>query len=205
VQNEGTPTVYGISSVPLPSSEYEYIMSLFVGNTRATQIAAEPQFQLNSSDPDTVRNTLSEVATLFFFTCAVQANALAYANQQPVYLYELLLGCTDPDNAADPLCTSNGEVCHEDDLGMVFGTCTSPTSQQTTLSNELMARWAAFATSGNPNIAGSQYLQWQKVGSSTNLNAIRFSANSVVNDTLYSSICGPIFGSTIPFNFELFN
>ena len=177
-------------------------MAEFIGPARAGTICECSQFQLNPSDPDTVRNTLSAVGTMLFWTCANQANAIAYAKQANVYLYELLLGCTNPANADDPMCTSNGEVCHQDDIGMVFGTCISPSSQQTALSNEIMARWAAFATNGSPNIAGKT--QWNKVQGSSTLNVLRFSSADVVNETLYSNSCGPVFGSTVPFNYQLY-
>lgn len=202
VANEATPQIFDISSVPLPDADFEYIISEFIGPARASAICACTQFQLNPSDPDTVRNTLSAVGTMLFWTCANQANAIAYANQANVYLYELLLGCTNPANANDPMCTSNGEVCHEDDLGMVFGTCTSPTYHQTALSNEIMARWAAFAANGSPNVQGKT--KWGKVGGSANLNALRFSSSDVVNQTLYGDLCGPIFGSAVEFNFQLY-
>jgi cholinesterase len=175
-------------------------MALFVGPTRSAAICAQPQFQLNSSDPDTVRNTLSLVGTLFFWSCANQANALAYKNLANVYLYQLNLGCTNPANANDPMCV--GEVCHQDDIGITFGTCTNPTSQQTALSNEIMARWAAFAKNGNPNIPGET--TWNKVASSTSLNEMLFSSTDTVNQTMNAAICGPIFGDMIPFNFELY-
>ena len=113
-------------------------MALFIGPQRSATICECSEFALNSSDPDTVRDTLAEVGTLFFWTCAVQANAITYAKHANVYLYELLLGCTHPDNANDPLCTSGGEVCHQDDIPLVFGTCPSPSPQQTALSNEIM-------------------------------------------------------------------
>jgi carboxylesterase type B len=202
VLNEATPTIFEISPVPLPDAEYEAIMVYFVGLQRATTICAAPEFALNSSDPDTVRNTLSNVGTKFFFTCANQANALTYSNKANVYLYELTLGCTNPDNEDDPMCTSNGEVCHEDDLSLVFGTCPSPTSQQKAVSNEMIGRWTAFANNGNPNIPGK--VQWNKVSSATRLNALRFSANSVINQTLYADLCGPIFGNTVEYNFQLY-
>lgn len=200
--NEVTPQIFDISSVPLPDSYFENIMAEFIGPARASAICECSEFQLNSSDPDTVRNTLSAVGTMLFWTCANQANAIAYASQANVYLYELLLGCTNPANADDPMCTSNAEVCHQDDIGMVFGTCTSPTSDQTALSNEMMARWAAFAANGNPNVQGKT--KWVKVGDSTNLNALRLAPSDVVNQTLYGDLCGPIFGDTIEFNFQLY-
>lgn len=175
-------------------------MAIFVGPTRSAAICAQSEFALNPSDPDTVRNTLSRVGTLFFWACANQANALAYKSLANVYLYELDMGCTNPDNANDPMCV--GEVCHEDDLGITFGTCTNPTSQQTALSNEIMARWAAFANNGNPNIPGKT--TWNKVASSTNLNQMLFSTTDTVNQTMNAAICGPIFGDMIPFNFELY-
>jgi carboxylesterase type B len=99
----------------------------------------------------------------------------------------------------------NGKVCHQDDIGMTFGTCISPTSQQTALSNEIMGRWVAFATNGNPNREESDGVRWNKVGGGQgNLNVLRLGATDVVNQTLYPDLCGPVFGSTVPFNFQLF-
>lgn len=197
--NEATPEIFSISPVPLPTSYYQYIMSLFVGTSRAATIAAAPDFQLNSSDPDTTRNTLSRVGTLFFWTCANQFNALAYTSQANVYLYELEVGYTHPDNVNDPMCTN--EVCHEDDIALVFGTYSSPTSQQSATGAEMRSRWTAFAANGNPNVAGK--VQWNKVSGATNLNLLRMSASSVINQTLYSNDCGPVFGNTVLYNFQL--
>jgi len=174
-------------------------MSFFVGASRAATIAGEPQFQLNMSDPDTVRNTLSEVGTLFFWACANQFNALAYANQANVYIYQLEVGATDPDNANDPLCVN--EVCHEDDIEMVFGTYSSPSPTQSAVGAEIRGRWTSFAANGNPNVAGK--VQWTPVGGPGNLNLLRMSGNSVINDTLYSDVCGPIFGNTVLYNFQM--
>jgi len=175
-------------------------MAVFVGASRAATICGQPEFALNPSDPDTVRNTLSLIGTLFFWSCANQANALSYKSLANVYLYQLNLGCTNPDNANNAMCV--GEVCHEDDIGITFGTCSNPTSQQTAMSNEIMGRWAAFASNGNPNIAGKT--TWNKVGSSTKLNQMIFSSTDSVNQTMNSAICGPIFGDMVPYNFELY-
>jgi len=201
VLNEATPVIFSISSVPLPTNYFQPIMAQFVGPARAATIAAQPQFQLDPSDPDTVRSTMSRVGTLFFWACANQFNALVYRGQANTYLYQLELGYTHPDNANDPLCTSGGNVCHEDDIPLVFGTCTSPTSQQSALGAEIRARWIAFASNGNPNVAGKT--QWNTVHGATNLNALRLSANTVVNQTLYADLCGPVFGNTVLYNFQL--
>jgi carboxylesterase type B len=202
VLNEASPEIFAISPTPLPDSYFEYIMTFFVGQTRAEDITECPQFQLNSSDPDTVRDTLSVVGTQFFWTCAVQMNAITYSNHANVYLYELQLGCTFPDNEDDPLCTESGQVCHEDDLPLVFGTCTNPTSQQSKMSREIIGRWTAFAANGNPNIAGAT--EWSKVEGSSNLNVLLMSPTDVVNQTLYADVCGPIFGGSVPFNFQIY-
>jgi carboxylesterase type B len=114
----------------------------------------------------------------------------------------MTLGITHPDNANNPMCTS-GQVCHEDDIQVVFGTYSSASAQQTALSAEVMSRWTAFAASGNPNVAGK--MQWNKVSGSTHLNALRLGATDKVNQTLYGNICGPVFGGTIPFNYQLFD
>jgi hypothetical protein len=202
--NEANPEIFELSPTELPPAFFQYIMALFIGPQRAATICGCSEFGLDPSDPDTVRHTLSEVGTFFFWTCAVQANAITYAKYANVYLYELLLGCTHPDNANDPLCTSGGEVCHQDDIPLVFATCPSPSPQQTALSNEIMGRWTAFAANGNPNIPGPGMVEWNKVGGANNLNVLRLSPTEVVNQTLYSDVCGPVFGNTVPFNFQLF-
>lgn len=194
--------MYDISSTPLPDPDFEYIMNAFVGTQRSASICDCSEFALNSSDPDTVRDTLAEIGTMFFWTCPNQANAVTYQNHANMYLYEMELGCTHPDNANDPMCV--GKVCHQDDIGMVFGTCISPTAQQTALSNEIMGRWTAFAANGNPNIGGRGSVQWNKVGGATNLNVLRLGPTDVVNQTLYSDVCGPVFGSTVSFNYQLY-
>jgi carboxylesterase type B len=197
--NEATPEIFGISPVPLPTSYFVYIMSLFVGASRAATIAAVPDFQLNSSDPDTVRNTLSEVGTLFFWTCANQYNAIQYASQANVYLYQLEVGYTAPDNVNDPMCVN--EVCHEDDIPLVFGTYSSPSSTQSAVGAEIRSRWTAFASNGNPNVGGMT--QWSAVAGASNLNLLRISGNDVVNQTLFSDVCGPVFGNTVLYNFQM--
>ena len=200
--NEASPEVFSISSVPLPDAAFEPIMGYFVGATRAQGICTCSQFQLDDSNPDTVRDTLSLVGTQFFWTCANQMNAITYSSHANVYIYELLQGCTYTDNLNDPLCTEPGKVCHEDDLPLVFGTCSNPTSQQLAMSQEIIGRWTSFAANGNPNIPGAT--QWSKIGGSSNLNVLRMSPTDVVNTTLYPNVCGPIFGGSIPFNFQIF-
>ena len=174
-------------------------MSQFVGSSRATTIASEPQFQLDPSDPDTTRNTLSRVGTLFFWTCANQFNAIAYMSHSSVYLYQLEVGYTHPDNVNDPMCAA--EVCHEDDIALVFGTYSSPTATESAVGAEIRGRWTAFAANGNPNVAGK--VPWNSVAGSSKLNLLRISANDVVNQTLFSDSCGPVFGNTVQYNFQM--
>jgi carboxylesterase type B len=199
--SEASPQINSISPIPIPTNYFQPIMTTFVGASRAATIAATPAFQLDPSDSDTTRKALSNVGTLFFWACANQFNALTYAPQANVYLYQLEVGATHPNNANDAMCTTGGAVCHEDDIPLLFGTHSSPTAQQTATGAELRGRWIAFASSGNPNVAGK--IQWNTVGSATNLNALRISANSVVNQTLYSNLCGPVFGSTVLYNFQM--
>jgi carboxylesterase type B len=176
-------------------------MSLFIGPSRTAAVMSNPLFALNPNDPDTVRNTLSKVGTMFIWTCAVQANAVAYSTDANVYLYELTIGSTDPDNASDTMCTANGAVCHEDDIPLVFATYSSATSTQIAVGNEIRARWTAFAANGNPNKSG--LVNWNKIGGASNLNALRIGSPSVVNQTLYSNMCGPVFGSQVLYNFQM--
>jgi carboxylesterase type B len=152
------------------------------------------------ADPDCTRDQLSRVGTLFLWTCPNQANAIVYPAD--IYLYEFTLGITHPDNAADAMCLA-GQVCHEDDIEVVFGTFSSASASQSALSAEVQSRWTSFAANGNPNVQGKP--QWNPVSSSSHLNVLRLGATDVVNQTLYGDICGPIFGSSVPFNYQLFD
>jgi hypothetical protein len=43
---------------------------------------------------------------------------------------------------------------------MQFGTVSNPTQAQSSLINEVQARYKSFLLTGNPNPSGSQYPQW---------------------------------------------
>lgn len=198
---EAAPEVFSVSQTPLPASWFQYILSVYIGASRATTIVSLPQFALNPNDPDTVRNTLVRAGTLFVWTCPNQCNAVHLANTNAkVFLYELTLGSTHPSNAGDSLCTTGGAVCHQDDIPLVFGTYASATTSQINLSTEIQKRWTSFAANGNPNVAGKA--QWNKISSATQLNALRLGAVDAVNQTLYADLCGPVFGNTVLYNFQ---
>jgi len=91
-------------------------------------------------------------------------------------------------------------VCHQDDIPLVFGTYTSATTSQINLSNEIQSRWTSFAANGNPNVAGK--VQWNRISSKTQLNALRLGVPDAVNQTLYADLCGPVFGDTVLYNFQ---
>lgn len=185
----------------MPAAYFQYILSLFIGASRAATIATLPQFALDPNDPDTVRKTLIKAGTLFVWSCANQCNAVTYSQTNAnVFLYELTLGSTYPTNANDPLCTTGGAVCHQDDIPLVFGTYTSATTAQINLSAEIQKRWTSFAANGNPNVAGKA--QWNEISSKTQLNALRLGAIDAVNQTLYADLCGPVFGNTVLYNFQ---
>ena len=91
-------------------------------------------------------------------------------------------------------------MCHQDDIPLVFGTYTSATTNQINLSNEIQSRWTSFAANGNPNVAGK--VQWNRISSKTQLNALRLGVPDAVNQTLYADLCGPVFGDTVLYNFQ---
>jgi carboxylesterase type B len=178
-------------------------MAAVIGPSRAETISSSPFFTFDPSDPDTTRDTLSAVGTLFFWTCSNQFISLAYTSQANVYLYQLQVGFTFPDNEDDGMCLKSGVVCHEDDIELLFGTFTSkPSAAQAAAGVEMRTRWIAFATTGNPNVKGT--VRWNTVGSSsTNLNALMLSGTSTINQSLYPAICGPFFGGSVQYNFQI--
>lgn len=113
----------------------------------------------SSDDPQ----KLVTLATELIFQCPAVFNAMDLASSAGtnVYMYELTKGIEYPDNQANPLCGGDS-VCHEDDLYVTFGTYPEGTSsEQVAHSDEVRARWSAFASTGQPNT--DQYGGWQAI------------------------------------------
>jgi len=68
-----------------------------------------------------------------------------------VWVGEWEMGVTYPDNAGGDYCTSNGTVCHEDDIFPTFDTAASASTSVSALENQINTAWISFITTLNPN------------------------------------------------------
>lgn len=120
------------------------------------------QFALNTSDPDTVRNTLSYIITLYTFKCPTLQIARKLPNT--TYLFEFRRGY--PREGLPAVCTpaSPGpqQVCHEEDLPYVFGNPSLQGEAFNTTADLDLARlversWNAFARTLDPSVVGNEW------------------------------------------------
>lgn len=81
--------------------------------------------------------------------------------------------------------------CVTDDIKAVFSTGEVLNTAQTALEGEVLARWSAFARTGNPNVPG--YPEWSAIqaGPDINLNMLALDgASSSVMRTQRKEQCG---------------
>ncbi|ANB13709.1 hypothetical protein AWJ20_4652 [Sugiyamaella lignohabitans] len=177
VKDEGLAAVSQVfGSAGMTPDIYQYALAAQLGPVGAGKILSSSLFStdINSSTyPQGINYELqlSSIATEYEFSCPSQMTAQLYqtSSHKYTYFYQFVEGIQYPDNSGFALC-SNGAVCHEDDLYLVFGTYPNPTSlssSQTSLVKEVQTRWGSFVKNGNPNCNG--YSNWTP-SSGQNLN-----------------------------------
>jgi len=156
VLNEAMPTIYSEFGDPINSSFYAEVVDGTFGAPRTERILTTTAYTVpaETAAGTTVdaRPQLSTLGTDQVWRCPTWTfarNWVQNGGQAFVGLY--VVGATYPDNEQIPQCLENGAVCHEDDIEIVFGTVTNPTSAQAALTKEMQARYSAFLRTGNPN------------------------------------------------------
>ncbi|GAA6020778.1 hypothetical protein JCM10207_001655 [Rhodosporidiobolus poonsookiae] len=163
-KNEGCTTTNTFSTMLGGLTADNMAMAIGVGfSTRAPGILSSGLYTPDASGDAT--EAIMQLATDFSWTCPNQQTAInataASGFSRKVYLGEFDLG-VDFDQGAVSLCS--GKVDHQDDIYTLFAPPSSLTSAQQTLSDEVQARWSAFARTGSPNPSG--YTAWPTVASS---------------------------------------
>ncbi|KAG0057978.1 hypothetical protein BGZ90_005213, partial [Linnemannia elongata] len=134
---------------------------------RAMITAAYNLYPIDDSIPDATRIAEGLLASDYLWVCPTQFITKAWATQvkTPLYHYQFQRAYT-PTRPASDVC--HGFVCHGDDIGIVFASpavLNNPskypwTSDDATLSRQVMDRWIAFGvTGGNPNTS-DEYPAW---------------------------------------------
>jgi carboxylesterase type B len=165
VENEAGPTIYGsLFPSPIDESTYEEVVQSSYGEACASDLLAYPGYQVpNVTDgqPTDARIQLEQIGTDQIWRCPIWTFARSWTqNGGRAFVAHYTLGATYPDNQDIPYCSGAGVVCHEDDIEIVFGTVSNPTSAQSSLINEVQARYKSFLLTGNPNPSGAQFPLW---------------------------------------------
>lgn len=154
VANEAGPTIYGWFPDPLPESNFIPIcQATFLSTERTDIIVSSPYYRpVSSGGSIDARVQLQKLGTDYIWRCPAWTFARNWVhNGGTAYVGKYLVGATYPGNGEFPYCTQPGIVCHQDDIEIVFGTVSNPTSAQSSLITEMQSRYKAFLTNGNPN------------------------------------------------------
>ena len=219
VVDEAGPTIYNMFGSPVSGQDSVQIIEGLLGSSRADTLLSSQRY--TSQAPGTAIDVRPELVTLgtdYLWKCPSWTFSRAWAsNGGPVYVGMYVVGATYPANSGIPFCTSNGAVCHQDDIQIVvslgphvqgfswlmrrllqFGTVSNPNAQQTQLIQEMQARYKAFLKTGNPNASG--LAQWNAATSSAT-NAILLGGSGPAP----IDACTPSFwGGAVLYDYQLF-
>ncbi|KAI0053905.1 alpha/beta-hydrolase [Auriscalpium vulgare] len=206
VQNEAGPAIYTAFQDPIAASFFDEVVQGSFEEPRASNLLASTNYAvpvLADGQAADARVQLEAMGTDQVWRCASWSFARSWATHGAnafVGLYTV--GSTYPDNTGVPFCTQSGSVCHEDDIEIVFGTASNPTSAQSALITEMQARYSAFLRTGNPNPAGSGYTHWN-AATSSNANSIHLGSSGMAS----VGACDPSFwgSSSVPFDYQVFD
>lgn len=214
VQDDAAGDIAGIStsfssdgsSAPIPASVYPFVVtSLLLPETRSQTVLESGLYEPDSSESDSVRETLTVLGTDYIFRCAAQQAAVnVTVNDQArrVFYGAFKEGIQYITNADEPYC--DGKACHEDDILLVFGNTLEGqelSQEQLSIQNEVMNRWGAFVRDGRPQAQG--YQEWPTVADGTSLNMLALGENALLSDegsanslsaieqTYHPEACGP--------------
>jgi len=197
VVNEAGPTLYGMFSSPVSSQDSVQIIYGLLGSPRADTVLASQLY--TAQTPGDARPILEKLGTDYLWKCSSWTFSRTWASSGgPTYVGMYVVGATYPTNGGIPFCTSNGSVCHQDDIQIVFGTASNPNTQQAQLIQEMQARYKAFLTTGDPNARGLE--QWNTANSSlTNAILLGGSGPAPID------ACTPSFwGSAVPYDYQVY-
>lgn len=205
VQNEAGPSIYSSFTSPLSVSDFDSVVLATFGSSRSASLLASAYYTVpnvtgNSSTTVDARVQLEAMGTDQIWRCpAWTFSRLWAAAGGTVYVGKYALGATYPDNSAIAFCTQGG-VCHEDDIEIVFGTAPNPTSAQESLIQEVQGRLKSFLSEGTPDSNGAE--TWSPVkGNDTNTLVFGGSGGNAIAGACEASF----WGSSVPFDYQLFD
>ncbi|WRT65766.1 uncharacterized protein IL334_002715 [Kwoniella shivajii] len=161
VSNEAGSALQRLFTEPIPMSNETYFatLSMTVGSTRAAQLSSSSEYFLSDTGGgygeggDEFRVTYENAATDGIWRCPNRDVAGQwYLNGGKVWVGEWTKGVTYPDNQVDDgYCRQRGRVCHEDDIFATFGNAPDPSSDVSSLEDDVLSYWISFITNLDPS------------------------------------------------------
>lgn len=121
VANEAGPSIYSWLNSPVSEQDYLQAVSLTLGSSRADTVLGSQRYTVqNSGGVVDGRPSLERMGTDYLWKCSSWTFSRTWASKGgPAYVGMYVLGATYPTNGGIPFCTSNGSVCHQDDIQIV--------------------------------------------------------------------------------------
>ena len=121
VANEAGPSIYGGFGSPLSESDYLQFVNWSLGTSRASTVLGSQRYTVQTlGGVDDARPSLEKMGTDYLWKCSSWTFSRTWASKGgPAYVGMYVLGATYPTNGGIPFCTSNGAVCHQDDIQIV--------------------------------------------------------------------------------------
>nr|XP_031858475.1 uncharacterized protein CI109_006120 [Kwoniella shandongensis]KAA5525547.1 hypothetical protein CI109_006120 [Kwoniella shandongensis] len=160
VKNEGGSAAQGMFAKPVPIDPNTYYATLaaLVGPQRAKSVVSNSHYALPNQTGygargDTFRESFDKAVTDGIWKCPNRDVASKWATAGgKVWVGEWEQGATYPGNADDgSYCSTQGRVCHEDDIYTTFGTAPNPSSNTSVLEDNIFTYWSSFINHLDPN------------------------------------------------------
>ncbi|KAG8745605.1 hypothetical protein FRC10_007496 [Ceratobasidium sp. 414] len=206
VKDEAAAVIGTMMSTQIPPAAVDPTIEGFYGTPRGTTIVESDNYNANTyaaqagvAPGDQGRAALTELFTDGLWRCPSWTFSRSWAGKGgQVYTGVFQIGATYPSNSGVAYCA--GRVCHQDDIYILFGTTPSPSPAQTTLTQEIQARYSAFMRTGSPNPSAGSYAAWAQSGVS-DVAALKLGGSG----TQPAEACDPSFwGNLVQYDYQIF-
>jgi hypothetical protein len=121
VANEAGPSIYGWYGSPVSEQDYLDNVHWTLGNPRADTVLTSRYYTVQTlRGVVDARPSLEKMGTDYLWKCSSWTFSRTWASKGgPAYVGMYVLGATYPTNGGISFCTTDGSVCHQDDIPIV--------------------------------------------------------------------------------------
>lgn len=121
VRNDAGPTIYTAFDSPMSEQLYQQFLTMVLGTSRADTLSASERYTVQTrGGVCDARPTLEKIGSDYMWKCASWTFSRTWASKGGrAFVGMYALGSTYPTNSGIPFCTSDGAVCHQDDIQIV--------------------------------------------------------------------------------------